>query len=106
MLFRLAQGQPRRGDIVPSRPKLAPNGRRSSDSLEASSRREIQSQLARGQPLAREAIMTLPRLTSGGSAKMLYDLLGGPPDELPRKACPWAATKLDELDLGRQRPDD
>jgi hypothetical protein len=51
-------------------------------------------------------VATRPRLTSGGSAETLHGSLDGPPDDLPSKACPQAATKLDELDLGRRRPDD
>jgi hypothetical protein len=46
--FRLAWGQPQIGDVVPSRPRPALGGRSSHDSLEASSRREKQSWLARG----------------------------------------------------------
>jgi hypothetical protein len=49
--------------------------------------------------------MTRPRLTLGESAETLHGPLDGPPDDLPSKACPRATTKLDELDLGRQRPD-
>jgi hypothetical protein len=49
-----------------------------------------------------DAVATRLRLTLGGSAEKL----DGPPDDLPSKACPRAATKLDEFDRGRQRPDD
>jgi hypothetical protein len=53
-----------------------------------------------------DAVATCPRLTSGVSAETLCGLLDGPLNDLPSKACPRAATKLDKLDLGRQRPDD
>jgi hypothetical protein len=52
------------------------------------------------------AVVAHRRLTSSGSAEMLHGLLDGPPNDLPSKACPWAITKLDELDPGRRRPDD
>jgi hypothetical protein len=63
--------------------------------------------------------MTRPRIALGGRSS--YDSpkgdLGrehknalwatdGLPDDLPSKACPRAATKLDELDPGRRRLDD
>jgi hypothetical protein len=49
--------------------------------------------------------VTRPRLTSDRSAKTLHGSLDGPLDDLPSKACRQATTELDELDLGRQRPD-
>jgi hypothetical protein len=118
-LFRLARDQSRTRDAALSRPRPTSDGRRCSDSPEASfggrsshdsseaiSRREKQSQLARGQPRAGDAVATRPTLTSGRSAEALHGPLDGPFDDLPSKACPRATIKLDELDLGRRRPDD
>jgi hypothetical protein len=90
------------GDTVPSHVRPSLNVRCSHDSPEASSGREKQSRLAQSQLWAGEAVMTHPRLTLCGSAKMLH----GPPYDLPGKACPRATTRLDKLDPGRQRPDD
>jgi hypothetical protein len=83
------------GDAVPSRPRLALGRRHISILPEANFGREKQSRLARGQPQARDALMTHPRLTSSGSVEALHGSLDGPPDNFPCKACPRAATKLD-----------
>jgi hypothetical protein len=84
-LFQLTRGQPRTGDDVLPRPRPALGGRSSHDSPEANLGRE-----------------TRP----GESAEMLHGSLDGPPDDLPRKVRPRAATRMDELDPGRQRSDD
>jgi hypothetical protein len=52
-----------------------------------------------------DAVTTRSRLTSGGSVETLHGSLDGPPNDLPSKACPRVATKLDELDPGRRRPE-
>jgi hypothetical protein len=39
------------------------------------------------------------------NTEMPHGPLDGPPDGLPSKACPRAATRLDKLDPGRQRTD-
>jgi hypothetical protein len=45
-----------------------------------------------------------PKADLGQEPKILHGPLDGPPDDLRSKACPQAATKLDELDPGKRRP--
>jgi hypothetical protein len=94
------------GDIVPSRPRPTLDERHCYVLPEANLGRETLLCLVRGQPWAGDAVATRPRLTSGGRAETVHGSLDGPPDGLPSKACPRAATRLDKLDPGRRRPDD
>jgi hypothetical protein len=65
MQSRLARGHPRVGDIVMTRLRSMPGGRRSHDSPETNPRRVMQSRLARGQPRARDPTTTRSRPTLG-----------------------------------------
>jgi hypothetical protein len=89
------------GDVVLPRLSQTSSGRCGHDSPEASSGREKHSRLARGHPRTGDAVATRPRLTSGESAETLHGPFDGSPDDLPRKAYPRAANKLDELNPRR-----
>jgi hypothetical protein len=66
--FRLTRGQPRTGDVVPSRPRPTSNERRCSISPEAKLGRETLFPLTRGQPRTGHAVLPRPKLALGGKA--------------------------------------
>jgi hypothetical protein len=119
ILLRLARGQLWVGGAAPyhstptsdgrrysNSPRPTLDGRLCSISPEANLRRETPFHFARGHLWARDAFPAHPRPTLGRSAETLHGPLDGPPDGLPSKACPQAATKLNKLDPRRRRSDD